>query len=273
MRKTNFQQNGRRNNIISNKNSREEHGRHKSGNSNGNGSRANKRRYPESNTGLSDLNSEECLPSVVSHKQAKVFITEGMLQQMLSKAAEIIGYSNINSLSESKQQDLLNYQAEYYKLQQEHQQQLKQFAIDVAANKPLTDDELTILAYDYKAKKSVYRAFHIIDVLIARNNHQIKCDKVPIFILAGEGSCDKSKIAQYVANAVGKYLRPIVNYKVTDILGLSNGARSGSNVMVLDDFNFLGRTRDEPSIMFNQLKSWASGLPIEIRTAQTSKTA
>lgn len=122
---------------------------------------------------------------------------------MLTKAAEIIGEGNINNLTESKQQDLLNYQSEFKNGYIQQQQQLKQFAIDVAANKPLVNDELTVLAYDYKAKKSVYRAFHLIDILMARMNHQFKCDKVPIFILAGEASCGKSKIAQYDANAIG----------------------------------------------------------------------
>lgn len=108
---------------------------------------------------------------------------------------------------------------------------------------------------------------------MAGQNHQIKCDKIPILILAGEASCGKSKISQYVANANGKSLRPIVNYKVKDILGLPNWGRSGSDIVVFDDFNFLGRTRDEPTIMFNQLKFWASGLPVEIHVAQTSKAA
>lgn len=143
--------------------------------------------------------SEVRSPSVVSHKAAKILITEDMLQQMLNKAAEIIGDNNINQLTESKQQDLLKYKNKFYKLKSEfrlQQQQLKKFAIDVAANKPLVDEELTVLVYDYKAKKSVYRAFHIINVLMARLNHQIKCDKMPIFILAGEAFCGKLKIAQ-----------------------------------------------------------------------------
>jgi hypothetical protein len=96
---------------------------------------------------------------------------------------------------------------------------------------------------------------------------------VPIFILVGEASCGKSKIAQYVANVIGTSLRPIVNYKPSGLLGLSIWAKSGSDIMVFDDFTSVSSKKDEPSIMFSQLKSWTSGLPIDIKVAQNSKQA
>lgn len=68
-------------------------------------------------------------------------------------------------------------------------------------------------------------------------------------------------------------MRPIVNYKPSDLLGLSNWVRSGSNIMVFDDFTFVSTKKDEPSLMYQQLKSWASGIPIDIRVAQNNKKA
>lgn len=59
-------------------------------------------------------------------------------------------------------------------------------------------DSLSYIREQHKqmfVKKSVYVAFHIRDVNLARQRYQIKSYKVPIYILAGEVSYGKRKIA------------------------------------------------------------------------------
>jgi hypothetical protein len=87
----------------------------------------------------------------------------------------------------------------------------------------------------------------------------------------GEASSGKSKIGQYVANVIGVSSKPIVNYRPGDQLALNNWVKSGSDILVFDDFSFVGTKRDEPSQMFNQLKSWTSGIPIDVRIALNQK--
>jgi hypothetical protein len=128
----------------------------------------------------------------------------------------------------------------------------------------LTIEELKVLKYDFQCKKSLFRAMHMFDIHLARKEHAVKADKIPIYILVGEASSGKSEIGQYVGNVIGTSSKPIVNYRPTDQLALNNWVKSGSDILIFDDFSFVGTKRDEPSQMFNQLKSWTSGIPIDV---------
>lgn len=201
-------------------------------------------------------------------KRQRTLVTTEMLNDALEKGEAI----RTNGNDEQELYDsMLNYNT-LKKKYEEQQQALALFNMELDKYKPLSDYELEVMAYDLTNKMSTFRAFHIIDVLNERKSHSVRSDKIPIFILVGEASCGKSKIAQYVANVIGRSNKPIVNYKFTDNLALHNWAKSGSNILVFDDFNFTSTTRkDEPSQIFGQLKSWASGIPIDIRTALNSK--
>lgn len=62
------------------------------------------------------------------------------------------------------------------------------FIQELNKSRPMSEYEAHVMDYDFFSKKSTYRAFHIIDILLGRQQHQIKKDKIPIFILVGENS-------------------------------------------------------------------------------------
>jgi len=90
--------------------------------------------------------------------------------------------------------------------------------------------------------------------------------------MVGASSSGKSKIGTYVANVIGTSNKPIIGYRSNDILALNNWFVSGSDVMVFDDFSFTSATdRHQPSKVFEELKSWTSGIAIQPRVALNTK--
>lgn len=101
----------------------------------------NSRTNEGNNDTAPECNSTVRPQSIGYHKQGKTLITQSMLYTMLEKTNEIIGNNNILDLPEAKQQDLLEYQQEYYKLRDDYvkpQKQLKQFSTDVTISHYLT---------------------------------------------------------------------------------------------------------------------------------------
>jgi hypothetical protein len=154
----------------------------------------------------SEISSDEVLPSLCGSKRQRVLITGEMLTTIQNKARELLNDRELHELEESEKQDLLHLQGEYAKMVDMFNQQekgMQVFIQELNKSRPMSEYERHVMSYDFFTKKSTYRAFHLIDILLGRQNHQIKKDKIPIFILVGEASCGKSKIAQYVANVIG----------------------------------------------------------------------
>lgn len=165
-------------------------------------------------------------------------------------------------------QKYLDYTAKYHK----EQAALHAFKEATSKLNPMSDYELEVMCYDYMKEMSAFRLCHLIDIWIERQKHPTKADKTPVFILCGETSCGKSKIAVAFANVIGKCEFPITCYTHNDILALSDWYNTGSDVLVFDDFSFTAATDpSQPSKIFNNLKQWASGVEIHFRTSHALK--
>ena len=95
------------------------------------------------------------------------------------------------------------------------------FEREVILQAPMSEHEVDVLLHDLQCKISVYRAFQILDIYIRRQSHPIKSGKISLYILAGEPSCGKSKLALAIANTIGKCDCAIINFNANDQLALS----------------------------------------------------
>ena len=187
-------------------------------------------------------------------------ITDGDLEQLMKKAIDnnspFLMQKYLEGIAKKQKQDDIEHA--FWEYVNEH--------------RDMTDEEWKIMAYDYHSGMSTFRLIHCLDIFCERMKHPTKCDKTPIFILVGETSCGKSKIALALAKSIGRCEFPITAYSVRDNLALSDWFNSGSDVLVFDDFNFVDASDPQrPSEIFNHLKQWASGVEIHFRTALSGR--
>lgn len=119
----------------------------------------------------SEASSEILLPSLTGSKKEKVLITGEMLSTIQNRARMLLGDRELHELDESDRQDLLNLQSEYQKMHEMFVQQekgMQLFIQELNKSRPMSEYEMHVMDYDFFSKKSTFRTFHVIDVLLGR---------------------------------------------------------------------------------------------------------